>query len=108
MIQTIATVDCVANMNMVYNDVDVAGCTYILVDGTVINFQARHVNTANGFQYVFVGNWKGLPASFTIDFIRNTRVWNVCGKPVQRVWHTVSGHSNIVFKLFGLNAGAIG
>lgn len=94
--------DKVAAIHFTYNVGDIGGARFVLVDGVEVTFVCgrRDLPQTSEVEYVFqTSNWKGLPASFTLRFRKQTTQLGMCKKSLALDSYAVVFQSNVVFNL---------
>jgi hypothetical protein len=102
LLELLVTADRVRAIDFTYDRRDLTGAVFVLLDGTRVQFVARRVEDADGARltYQFEAlSWKGLPASFKLEFRRNRERWSMCKKTVTLDSYDAVHQSNVVFDL---------
>jgi hypothetical protein len=103
-LNVLLTADQVASVSVQYHDTQVvAGCVYVLTDGTNVQFNCKRTALTNGDVLLeFITNdWKGLSAQFNTLFARRgTTPYKVCKKEVALDWFEPISSTNVIFSLF--------
>ncbi|MEZ4449956.1 MAG: choice-of-anchor K domain-containing protein [Nannocystaceae bacterium] len=105
LIAVTATVDQVVNLQMEYADGDageILGVVFILTDGARVRFRVRTIEKEGDRAVVYVfetGDWKGLPAQFSLVYRRRARAYSLCKRPFSVDVFDGVEQTNVVFDL---------